>query len=214
MRLILLGPPGSGKGTQARFLQDQMGTVQISTGDILREARKEQTPLGLEATKYMDAGELVPDEVVVGIIKERLQKDDVKQGFVLDGFPRTVAQAEALNKLGIDIDLVINLSVDEEEIITRLTGRLTCSQCSAMYHKVFNPPKVPGICDKCGGKLITRPDDNEETVRQRLKVYHEQTAPLKDYYMSTGKLVNIDGTGGTPESVFERIKLVLQQHIR
>ncbi len=212
MNLILLGPPGAGKGTQAKMLVETYGIPQISTGDMLREAVKNQTQLGLEAKKYMDAGQLVPDEVVIGLVKERLGRDDCAQGFMLDGFPRTVPQAEALDKVLAEmdkaIDHVISIEVPNEELLKRLTGRRTCRNCGQGYHVVFDPPKKDGVCDKCGGELYQRDDDNEATVANRLKVYEESTKPLIDYYQAKGLLRPIDGVGAIKE-IFERIKAVL-----
>ena len=208
MNLIMLGPPGSGKGTQAKRLTERFGIPQISTGDILREAVKEGTPLGKEAKRYMDEGKLVPDEVVVGIVRERLKEPDCEKGFILDGFPRTVAQAEALDRIleemGRKIDHVIDIEVSEDELLKRLTGRRTCKRCGAMYHIIFNPPKRDGICDQCGGELYQRDDDEEETIKARLKVYREQTAPLIDYYEKRGLLRRIEGSGKI-EEIEERI---------
>ena len=212
MNLILLGPPGAGKGTQAKMLVETYGIPQISTGDMLREAVKNQTQLGLEAKKYMDAGQLVPDEVVIGLVKERLGRDDCAQGFMLDGFPRTVPQAEALDKvlaeMGKAIDHVISIEVPNEELLKRLTGRRTCRNCGQGYHVIFDPPKQDGVCDKCGGELYQRDDDNEATVANRLKVYEESTKPLINYYQAKGLLRPIDGVGAIKE-IFERIKAVL-----
>ncbi|NIQ96621.1 MAG: adenylate kinase [Desulfuromonadales bacterium] len=197
MDLILLGPPGAGKGTQAKMLVDRYGIPQISTGDILRAAVREGTPMGVKAKEYMDAGSLVPDEVVVGIVKERLQQDDCGKGFILDGFPRTVAQADALQEslkeFGRGIDAVISLEVDMEALVGRLTGRRTCKECGAGYHVEFDPPQKDGLCDKCGGELFQRQDDQEETIRERLGVYQDQTAPLVEYYAQEGVLYRVDG---------------------
>ncbi|MBW1975613.1 MAG: adenylate kinase [Deltaproteobacteria bacterium] len=212
MNIILLGPPGAGKGTQAKRMIDRYGIPQISTGDMLRAAVQAGTPLGLEAKKYMDAGQLVPDEVVVGLVKERIQQDDCKKGYMLDGFPRNVSQAETLDKmlseLGQKIDHVVCIEVPEDELVKRLTGRRTCRQCGAGYHVIFDPPKKDGVCDKCGGELYQRDDDNEETVKSRLKVYKEQTEPLIEYYEKQGKLRRIDGVGSIDE-IFNRIVAVL-----
>ncbi len=208
MRLVLLGPPGSGKGTQAQRLVERYKIPQISTGDIFRQAVRDQTELGKRAKEYMDRGELVPDEVVVGMVEERLGQSDCKNGFILDGFPRTIAQAEALDKLlagkGEKLDAVLEISVPDEEVVKRLSGRRTCRQCGAMYHIEFNPPKEPGKCDKCGGELYQRDDDKEEVIKSRLQVYHSQTAPLIEYYQKEGLLKKIDGLGGI-EEVFARI---------
>lgn len=212
MNLILLGPPGAGKGTQAKMLIDAYGIPQISTGDMLREAVKNQTALGLEAKKFMDAGQLVTDEVVIGLAKDRIAQSDCEDGFMLDGFPRTVLQAEALNgvltTMGKKIDHVISIEVPNSELLGRLTGRRTCKACGQGFHAMFDPPKAEGICDKCGGELYQRDDDNEETVGNRLKVYEEQTAPLIDYYQGKGLLRPIDGVGGITD-ILERVKAVL-----
>ena len=197
MKLILLGPPGAGKGTQAKMLMDRYGIPQISTGDILRAAVKAGTPMGLRAKSFMDAGGLVPDEVVVGIVRERIQEDDCRVGFILDGFPRTVPQAdalaEALTALSCPLDAVISLAVDVEALVDRLTGRRTCRDCGLGYHVTFAAPKAAGICDACGGELLQRDDDLEETIRRRLDVYSEQTSPLIDYYRNSGLLSEVDG---------------------
>ncbi len=212
MNLILLGPPGAGKGTQAKRMVEAYGIPQISTGDMLREAVKNQTQLGLEAKKYMDAGQLVPDEVVIGLVKERLSQPDTDKGFMLDGFPRTVPQAEELDKVlaGLNkaLDHVISIEVPNEELMGRLTGRRTCKACGAGYHVIFDPPKEEGKCDKCGGELYQRDDDNEATVSNRLKVYDSQTKPLIDYYQGKGLLRPIDGVGAI-DDIFGRIKAVL-----
>ena len=203
MNLIFLGPPGSGKGTQAKLLSERLGMLHLSTGDILREAVREGTPLGREAKRYMDEGKLVPDEVVIGIVKEWLLSKGVERGVIFDGFPRTVAQAEALDRmmkeLGQKIDWVIDIDVSEAEVLKRLSGRRTCKNCGAMYHLIFNPPKVDGRCDKCGGELYQRDDDKEETIKSRLKVYKEQTEPLKEYYKKLGIVKGIVGEGGIEE---------------
>ena len=208
MNLILLGPPGAGKGTQAQMIVERYRIPQISTGDILRNAVKESTPLGLKAKAFMDRGQLVPDEVVIGIIDERLRAPDCNPGFILDGFPRTIAQAEALQsiltKIGKSIDHVINMEVDPEELVNRLTGRRTCKNCGAMFHVLFHPPKGEGICDRCGGPLYQREDDKEETIRTRLREYQKQTAPLIEYYRQKNRLRSIQGMGGQ-DQIFERI---------
>ncbi|MEJ5329532.1 MAG: adenylate kinase [Desulfobaccales bacterium] len=214
MNLILLGGPGAGKGTQAKKLIDKYQIPQISTGDILRAAVKEGTEMGKKAKEYMDAGKLVPDEVVIGIIKDRLAQPDCKKGFILDGFPRTVPQAEALDKvladLGSKIDHVISIDVDEEELVTRLTGRRTCKNpdCGQMYHIKFNPPKKEGVCDKCGSELYQRDDDNEATVRSRLATYNQATKPLIDYYQAKGLLRPIKGVGSI-DDIFNQICKIL-----
>lgn len=212
MNLILLGPPGAGKGTQAKKMVDAYGIPQISTGDMLREAVKNQTQLGMEAKKFMDAGQLVPDEVVIGLVKERLSKPDTDKGFMLDGFPRTVPQAEELDKvladLKKDLDHVVSIEVANEELMGRLTGRRTCKACGAGFHVIFDPPKEEGKCDKCGGELYQRDDDNEATVSNRLKVYDSQTKPLIDYYQGKGLLRPVDGVGAI-DDIFGRVKAVL-----
>ncbi len=212
MNLILLGPPGAGKGTQAKMLIDSYGIPQISTGDMLRAALKAQTPLGLEAKKFMDAGQLVPDSVVIGLVKERLAQPDCAKGFMLDGFPRTVPQAEELDKvlggLSKKIDHVVSIEVPNSELLGRLTGRRTCRACGQGFHVMFDPPKVEGKCDKCGGELYQRDDDNEATVSNRLKVYEGQTMPLINFYKVKGLLRPIDGLGAISD-IFGRIKVVL-----
>jgi adenylate kinase len=213
MDLILLGPPGSGKGTQAQKIVERYHIPQISTGDILRAAVKEQTPLGKEAKSYMDQGKLVPDEVVIGIVRERLKAPDCKNGFILDGFPRTVPQAEALEAtlqgMNRRIDHVINVDVNNAELLKRLTGRRTCRGCGAMYHLIFGPPQKEGVCDRCGGELYQRVDDKEETIKERLKVYEAQTAPLIAYYRGKGSLRTIDGVGAM-EKIFQAIVKVIE----
>jgi len=197
VKMILLGPPGSGKGTQAKMISAQLGVPQISTGDMLRAAVQEGSPMGLKAKALMDKGALVPDEVVVGIVRERLGKVDCGRGFILDGFPRTVAQADALEEtlknLGKDLDQVISLEVDREAVVERIAGRRTCRECGKMYHVKFEPPRTEGRCDSCAGDLYLRDDDREETVRKRLGVYQEQTAQLIDYYRNKKLLCEIDG---------------------
>ncbi len=208
MRLILLGAPGAGKGTVAKMLTQIDGSVQISTGDILRAAVKEGTELGKEAQGYMERGELVPDSLIMGIMEERLQQDDCRQGFLLDGFPRTIPQAEALEellkKLDITLDGVVNLNVPREVILDRLTTRRTCEECGAIYNVKSNPPKVEGVCDKCGGKVVQRADETEEAISKRLDVFNEQTAPLVDYYRDKGMLWDINATSS--EEVVKIIK--------
>ncbi len=193
MNLILLGAPGAGKGTQAEVISEKLGIPQISTGNILREAVKNGTEMGVKAKGSMESGALVPDEVVIGILKDRIAEDDCKNGFILDGFPRTVPQAEALESMGVNIDKVISLEVADETIQGRLSGRRVCEKCGASYHVEFNPPKTEGVCDKCGGAAVQRKDDAPETVIERLRTYHEQTAPLVDFYGGKGKLVKVEG---------------------
>ena len=188
MKLILLGAPGAGKGTQAEILSKMLGIPTISTGNILRAAIKDGTPVGLEAKHYMDAGKLVPDEVIIEIIHERVAEEDCKDGYILDGVPRTIAQAESLENAGIVFDLVVSLEISDEVIMDRMGGRRVCEHCGASYHVVAVPPKAEGVCDSCGGKLVRRKDDEPETVRARLEVYHKKTEPLKAYYAERGLL--------------------------
>ncbi len=202
MRLILLGAPGAGKGTQAQKLSERLGVPQISTGDMLRKALRQGTELGLRAKGFMDAGELVPDDVVVGIVKERLTESDCAEGFILDGFPRTVAQADALGEVGVLLDHALNIDVPQAELLGRLTGRRSCPGCGAMYHVMFTPPAVEGVCDKCGTALYQRDDDNETTVSSRLETYEAKTAPLIRYYDERGILRNVPGAG-SPDEVFQ-----------
>lgn len=212
MRLVLLGAPGAGKGTQAKKLIDKYGIPQISTGDILRQAVAEGTPLGKEAKSYMDKGELVPDKVVLGLVEERLKQDDCKKGYILDGFPRNTAQAEALDIILGDISMpltaAISVDVPKEDLMKRLTGRRTCRNCGQMYNVYFSPPKKEGACDKCGGELYQRDDDKEETIRRRLDVYEAQTAPLIDYYGKKGILHAVQGTGSI-DDIFGKMCAVL-----
>ncbi|NHW22860.1 MAG: adenylate kinase [Archaeoglobales archaeon] len=214
MNLILLGAPGAGKGTQAKFIVEKYGIPQISTGDMLREAVAKGTELGKKAKEFMSQGKLVPDEIVIGIVKERLRQKDCKGGFILDGFPRTIAQAEALDRImaemGRKIDAVINISVPEEEIVRRIVNRRICRKCGAIYHLIYDPPKRPGICDKCGGELYQRDDDREEVVRQRFAVYRKSTQPLIDYYRKRGVLYEVDGTKDI-ESVKSEILSILEK---
>lgn len=193
MKLILLGAPGAGKGTQAAVISERLNIPQISTGNIIREALKSGTEMGLKAKSFMDAGQLVPDDVVIGIIKERLKNDDCKDGFILDGFPRTIPQAEALDNMGIIIDKVIDIEVPDETIIARLSGRRVCEKCGRPYHITDLKPKVDGICDFCTGALIQRKDDQIETVKNRLDIYHAETEPLIEYYEKQGKLSVVNG---------------------
>jgi adenylate kinase len=203
MNLILLGPPGAGKGTQAKILIKKYGIPQISTGDILRAAVKEKTPMGVKAKTYMDSGALVPDDVVVGIVAERLAKQDCAKGYILDGFPRTVAQADALTAMlrnnGTGIDHVVAITVDNEELLKRITGRRTCKGCGAGYHLLYDPPNQAGVCNECAGELYQRDDDREDTMRRRLEVYEEQTSPLIAYYAERKLLRTIDGMGDIEE---------------
>lgn len=206
MKLIFLGAPGAGKGTQAEAVCAHLNIPAISTGNMIREALKSGTEMGLKAKSYMDSGALVPDEVVIGIVKDRIAQPDCANGFVLDGFPRTIPQAEALDNMGVKIDRVIALEVSDDKIVKRMSGRRVCESCGASYHLLYNPPKVEEKCDKCGGTLVQRKDDLPETVKARLKVYHEQTEPLKDYYKRQGKLYTVDGQ----EDVADTTKLTLQ----
>ena len=192
MQIILLGPPGAGKGTQSRTITKKLGIPHISTGDILRQASSQKTPLGLTAKDYMDRGHLVPDDLMINLIKERIKREDCKKGFLLDGFPRTIPQAEALEKIS-HIDKVIKLKIENEVAIERLSGRRTCKDCNAMYHIIYISPKREGICDRCGGKLIIREDDRKEAILERLEVYREETRPLIKYYRKKGLLIIIDG---------------------
>lgn len=213
MNLILLGPPGAGKGTQAKILIKKYQIPQISTGDILRAAIREQTPMGIKAKAFMDTGALVTDEVVVGIVEERLAKPDCRNGFILDGFPRTVVQADELGnlleKLGKTIDHVISIEVDKGELLERITGRRTCRNCGKGYHIRFEPSKVVGVCDECGGELYQRDDDSDATMRNRLDVYEKQTAPLIHYYDSKSLLRTVAGTGGI-EEIQQRLLRILE----
>lgn len=208
MRLVILGPPGAGKGTQASAIVKKYSIPHISTGDIFRSNIKEGTELGKQAEAYMNKGLLVPDELVVSIVNDRLKKDDCKDGFLLDGFPRTVDQAEALKKemedMSLELDRVINIDVEKDTLIGRAIGRRICKDCGATYHIQFNPSKKEGICDVCGGELYQRDDDNKETVEKRIEVYHEQTKPLIDYYDKKGLLLNIDGSKSI-EDIFNEI---------
>ena len=208
MRLILLGPPGAGKGTQARMLGERINAPQIASGDLLREAVRDKTPLGIQAHGFMDKGALVPDELVLKLIDARLDQPDAKTAYILDGFPRSVPQAEALGEMlrqrGEKITKVVAIDVPVEELVKRISGRRTCRKCNEMYHVAFDPPAKPGVCNKCGGELYQREDDKEETVRNRLKVYNKSTKPLLDYYGKAGMLSQVDGTG-RPEEILARI---------
>jgi len=199
MRIILVGPPGAGKGTQAKRIVERVGIPQISTGDMFRTAVKEGTPMGLKAKEFMDKGALVPDDVVIGVVRERLEKSDCSNGYILDGFPRTLNQAEALERLleemGTALDHVIVIDVPDDDLVRRLTGRRTCRNCGYMHHIEFDPPKKSGICDKCGGELYQRDDDKEGTIRNRLVAYHAQTEPLISFYTEKGLVRKVSGTG-------------------
>jgi adenylate kinase len=213
VRLVFLGPPGAGKGTQAALLEERFGLCQISTGDILRQAVAEGTPLGTEAKACMDRGDLVPDRVVIGIVEEKLKAAECRKGFVLDGFPRTTGQAEALDAIIRDfpapdarrIDRVVAFQVDEEALVRRLSGRRTCEACQAMHHLTLSPPRVEGVCDRCGGRLVQRPDDREDVIRQRLAVYEESTRPLLEFYADRELLSRVPA-GGSVEEVHAAVK--------
>ena len=208
MKLILLGAPGAGKGTQAEILKKKLEIPTISTGNILRAAVKNGTPTGLKAKEYMDAGKLVPDEVIIGIINDRLQETDCANGYILDGVPRTIAQAEAMEQAGISFDAVVAIEIPDEKIVARMGGRRVCEHCGASYHIVNIPPKTEGVCDVCGEKLVLRDDDKPETVQKRLSVYHDQTQPLIEYYEKAGVLKQVDGTQDM-EAVFQDIVKIL-----
>ncbi len=212
MKLILMGPPGAGKGTQARRIAEKYSIPQLSTGDMLRAAVKAGSEVGLKAKAAMESGSLVTDDIVVGIISDRIGEPDCAGGFILDGFPRTVEQAKALTKMlkkrDLKIDHVIDITADDEELVGRITGRSTCSKCGEGYHTMFKPSSKAGVCDKCGGELTTRADDNEETVRNRLGVYHEQTAPVLGYYGKKGALKEVDGMQGM-DDVFNSLCKIL-----
>jgi len=207
MKLIVFGPPSAGKGTQAQRLSAKYGLPQVSTGDLLRKAVADQTPLGLKVKSYLDQGRLGPDSLIIKLIKERVSKPDCENGYLLDGFPRTMGQAKELDKM-TDVDLVLNIVVDFEVLVERAVGRRSCPKCGAVYHVKFNPPMNAGMCEKCGSKLVQRDDDKEETVRNRLKVYQEQTAPLIDCYRRKGKLVDIDGSGGIDAVFSQMVKAI------
>jgi len=214
MNITLMGPPGAGKGTQAEYIKKEYPIPHISTGDMFREAVRNGTPMGLEAKKYMDAGQLVPDQVTIGIVEDRLGMPDCQPGFLLDGFPRTTVQAQALDqvliKLGKKLDLVLNISVPEDVLTARMVGRVFCNSCKSVYNTVFNPPTIAGVCDKCGGELMQRDDDKAETVKNRIKVYMEQTQPLLAYYAQQGNLVTLDGQRD-PQEVFQDVKSLLEK---
>ncbi|HZJ84990.1 MAG TPA: adenylate kinase [Syntrophomonadaceae bacterium] len=215
MNIILMGPPGAGKGTQAEFIKAKYPIPHISTGDMFREAVSNGTELGLIAKNYMDEGKLVPDEVTIGIVKDRLAQDDCKDGFLLDGFPRTTVQAEALDEvlseLGKKLDLVINISVADDILIERISNRISCPDCKAVYNLKFNPPQKVGLCDKCGGKLVQRSDDSAKTMTNRLRVYQEQTNPLLNYYEGQGRLHGLDGARDSSE-IFSDIAQILESY--
>ena len=201
MKIIFLGPPGAGKGTKAEIVAERLGIPTISTGAIIREAIKSGSPMGVEAKKFIDAGNLISDDVVIGIVKERLAKSDCKRGFILDGFPRTVSQAIALDDMGVSIDRVVFIDVPDEVIFDRMSGRRVCQKCGATYHATDHPSKAGDKCDKCGGELTMRSDDAPEVVRSRLEVYHTTTEPLYDYYVAKGILVHVDGMGSVGETI-------------
>ncbi len=213
MRLILLGAPGAGKGTQSKRLVEEYGIPQVSTGDILRKAVKDKTACGLMAKSFMDKGELVTDDVVIGIIEERLVDEDCSEGFILDGFPRTVKQADALEKtldeMSQNIEHVVSLNVDKEQLLKRLSGRRICKKCGAGYHVEYNKPATDDICDDCGGELYQRDDDKEDTILERLKIYTDQTSPLINYYNDKGLLLSVDGTGSESD-IYDRIKATFE----
>jgi adenylate kinase len=217
VRVVLVGPPGAGKGTQAQFIASHLAIPKVSTGDIFRYNVSAGTELGRQARSFMERGDLVPDEVTVAMVASRLQEDDALSGFLLDGFPRNVPQAETLKKLmadwGMRLDLVLELVVDHDEVIRRLSGRRTCRKCGRVWHIAFDPPSVPGKCDECGGELFQRDDDREETIRHRLEVYEQQTQPLISYYADEGILLGIDATGPV-EDVTERALVALRRFIR
>ena len=217
MRIVLVGPPGAGKGTQAQFIASHLAIPKISTGDIFRYNVSQGTPLGRQAKEYMDRGDLVPDEVTIAMVQDRLGEEDAQDGFLLDGFPRNVPQAETLKKQLLDweqrLTVVLELVVDEDEVVRRLSGRRTCRRCERVWHIMFDPPTRDGICDACGGELFQRDDDREETVRHRLEVYKKQTAPLVSYYADEGILIGIDATGPV-EEVTERALAALRPFAR
>jgi adenylate kinase len=212
VNLILLGPPGAGKGTQARRLSENLKIPQISTGDLLRAARANKTPLGMKADEFMTTGRLVPDGLVIEMIEDRLGKNDCSQGFVMDGFPRTLAQAEAfektVRKMGLKIDRVVNLDVEREELVARLSGRRQCRKCGENYHLTFHPPRRDNVCDRCGGDLFQRDDDREEVIRKRLDVYDKETLPLVGYYRGKGLLKNIPGMGSI-DDIYKQIEVAV-----
>lgn len=206
MKLILLGAPGAGKGTQAEIICREKNIPTISTGNILREALKNGTEMGLKAKSYMESGQLVPDDILIGIIKDRIKEADCKNGFILDGFPRTIPQAEALDAMGAGINAVLDIEVPDEDIVTRMSGRRVCEKCGSSYHVLYKQPKEEGKCDNCGGTLVQRKDDHPDTVKERLEVYHSQTEPLKEFYSKQGKLLVVHGQ----EKVEDTTRLVLE----
>ncbi len=206
MKLILLGAPGAGKGTQAEIISEKYNIPTISTGNIIRAALKNGTEMGIKAKSYIDAGNLVPDDVVIGIIEERLKESDCQNGYILDGFPRTIPQAQALDQMGFDIDVALSIEVADSEIVKRMSGRRVCEKCGASFHTEYKKPAIDGICDLCDGKLVIRKDDEPETVLNRLEVYHNQTEPLKEYYKSCGKLITVEGQ----DEVADTTRLVLE----
>ena len=208
MNIIFLGAPGAGKGTQAEIVSEKLAIPTVSTGNIIRGALKNGTPMGLKAKEYIESGKLVPDEVVIGIIKDRLAEDDCKNGFILDGFPRTIPQAEALDTMGIIIDKVIDIEVADERIAARMSGRRVCKACGNSYHLEYKKPQNDGVCDACGGELVQRKDDAPETVLERLKIYHEETEPLKDYYEKQGKLFIVEGQEEVADTTALTLKAV------
>ena len=207
MNIILLGAPGAGKGTQAAVLAEHYNIPTISTGNIIREALKNGTEIGMKAKSFMDAGQLVPDEVVIGIVKERLAEDDCKNGFILDGFPRTIPQAEALDKMGVNIEYVVDIEVSDERIINRLSGRRVCEECGRPYHLVNLKPKQEGVCDACGGTLVQRKDDHIDTIKNRLEIYHKETEPLVEYYKNQGKLQTVHGSDKVEDTMADMMKI-------
>ncbi|MBO0802617.1 MAG: adenylate kinase [Nocardiopsaceae bacterium] len=217
MRIVLVGPPGAGKGTQAQFIASQLAIPKISTGDIFRYNVANNTELGAKAKEYMDKGDLVPDEVTVAMVRDRLAEDDAQEGFLLDGFPRNVPQAETLKKMldemGVRLTVVLELVVDEDEVVRRLSGRRTCRRCERIWHADYDPPEHAGICDDCGGELFQRDDDKEEVIRHRLEVYREQTAPLINFYADEGILLGVDATGPV-EEITARALAALRPYVR